>query len=68
MLRFENDYAEGAHEQILRRLIETNMVQVPGYGNDIYCDSAKEMYEPSTSGMERKRVMVAVYMGWRTMP
>ncbi len=42
MLRFENDYAEGANEQILRRLIETNLEQVPGYGNDKYCDSAKE--------------------------
>ena len=42
MLRFENDYAEGAHEQILRRLIETNMEQAPGYGNDKYCESAKE--------------------------
>ncbi len=42
MLRFENDYAEGAHEQILRRLIETNLEQAPGYGNDKYCESARE--------------------------
>lgn len=42
MLSFESDYTEGAHESILRRLIETNYEQLPGYGNDKYCDSAKE--------------------------
>ena len=34
MLYFENDYSEGAHEAVLRRLIDTNMEQLPGYGND----------------------------------
>lgn len=42
MLSFENDYAEGAHEQVLRRLMETNLEQQPGYGEDAYCQSAKE--------------------------
>ena len=42
MLSFENDYSEGAHPKILQRFIETNMEQVPGYGNDPYCESAKE--------------------------
>ena len=42
MLSFESDYIEGAHEQILKRLIETNMEQLSGYGNDRYCESAKE--------------------------
>lgn len=42
MLSFENDYAEGAHERILKRLIETNLLQTPGYGSDRYCESAKE--------------------------
>lgn len=41
MLFFENDYTEGAHEEILKRLIETNMEKLPGYGSDSYCDSAK---------------------------
>ena len=27
MISFENDYLEGAHEKVLARLIETNMVQ-----------------------------------------
>ena len=42
MLSFENDYVEGAHEKILRRLMETNMEKLPGYGSDKYCESAKK--------------------------
>jgi len=42
MISFENDYAEGAHPRILERLMETNLIQQPGYGNDEYCQSAKE--------------------------
>ena len=42
MLAFENDYSEGAHEKILERMLETNRVQQPGYGNDEYTQSAKE--------------------------
>ncbi|MBT1177050.1 aminotransferase class I/II-fold pyridoxal phosphate-dependent enzyme [Bifidobacterium callimiconis] len=41
MLSFENDYSEGAHPAILRRLAETNMEQITGYGMDHYCESAK---------------------------
>ena len=42
MLYFESDYTEGAHEAILRRLVESNYEQLTGYGNDIYCQRAKE--------------------------
>lgn len=42
MLYFTNDYSEGAHEKILRRLLETNMEKLPGYGSDRHCESAKE--------------------------
>ena len=34
MIRFECDYAEGAHPQIMQALIETNMEQTPGYSTD----------------------------------
>ena len=47
MLFFENDYSEGAHPEVLKRLIETNMEQVPGYGMDPYCESAKEKIRTS---------------------
>ena len=33
---------EGAHPQILKRLMETNLVKTPGYGLDDYSKSAKE--------------------------
>ena len=42
MLYFENDYCEGAHQSILKRLTESNMEKVPGYGMDPYCAQAKE--------------------------
>ncbi|MFC5733966.1 threonine aldolase family protein [Cytobacillus gottheilii] len=42
MIRFENDYAEGAHPRILQRLIDTNEEQSPGYGMDEHCAKARE--------------------------
>ena len=42
MLSFESDYIQGAHEKILERLAETNREPLSGYGNDRYCESAKE--------------------------
>lgn len=41
MIRLECDYAEGAHERILRRLFETNLEQTPGYGHDRFCEEAR---------------------------
>ena len=42
MLSFENDYSEGAHSRILKKLVSTDMQQVPGYGTDRYCTEAKK--------------------------
>ncbi len=42
MWYFDSDYLEGAHPKILNRLLETNLEQTPGYGEDRYCTSAKE--------------------------
>ena len=42
MVSFECDYIAGAHPEILKRLAETNMESLPGYGMDHYSDSAKE--------------------------
>ncbi len=42
MLNFESDYTQGAHEALLKRLCETNMEPLTGYGEDKYCYSAKE--------------------------
>ncbi|MCO7175363.1 threonine aldolase family protein [Sporolactobacillus kofuensis] len=43
MYSFKNDYSEGAHLQILNALIETNMVQEEGYGEDQYSLQAAEL-------------------------
>lgn len=40
MLVFENDYSEGAHELILRRLLQTNDEPLSGYGSDPYTKAA----------------------------
>ena len=36
MIRFDCDYLEGAHPKILKRIVETNFEQTPGYSNDEY--------------------------------
>ncbi len=41
MIRFESDYLEGAHPKILEALQRTNFEQTPGYGTDVYCESAR---------------------------
>jgi len=43
MIRLYCDYAEGAHPAVLEKLSETNFVQTEGYGQDKYCDQAREM-------------------------
>ena len=40
MIRFNNDYSEGAHPDVLRKLAETNLEQTEGYGTDPYCHKA----------------------------
>lgn len=43
MYSFKNDYSEGAHPRILSALLETNMEQIEGYGEDIYTLEAIEL-------------------------
>lgn len=43
MYSFKNDYAEGAHQSILNKLIQTNEVQQAGYGEDDYTKQAKAL-------------------------
>ena len=52
MLRFDSDYMEGAHPQILRRLTEMNLEKMPGYGTDEICNSAKEKIRAACSAPE----------------
>jgi threonine aldolase len=43
MIRFNCDYLEGAHPRIIEKMVETNMVQTPGYGEDEFCERAREV-------------------------
>lgn len=43
MILFECDYNEGAHPQILQKMMETNMEQTVGYGCDDYCEQARDL-------------------------
>lgn len=74
MLNFASDYTEGAHEAILRRLIETNYEQLPGYGTDHYCDSAKEKIKAAvgrpdaqvfllTGGTQTNQIVIDTMLG-----
>ena len=41
MIRFECDYATGAHPQVLQALVDTNGMATPGYGEDPCCEKAR---------------------------
>lgn len=43
MIHFECDYTEGAIPEILDLLEKTNMEQTTGYGEDPYCEKAKNL-------------------------
>ncbi|SMQ77459.1 L-threonine aldolase [Bacillus sp. OV166] len=43
MYSFKNDYSEGAHPRILNALIESNLVQEDGYGEDQFSQKAVEL-------------------------
>ncbi len=43
MTYFNCDYNEGAHEKVMRRLLETNKEQTIGYGCDDYCEQARKL-------------------------
>lgn len=43
MIYFNCDYTEGAHPRILEKMLETNLEQSVGYGEDAYSDQAREL-------------------------
>lgn len=43
MIYFNCDYNEGAHEKVMERLNMTNMEQTTGYGEDEYCEQARNV-------------------------
>ena len=49
MISFENDYTTGAHPKVLKRLMETNLEALSGYGSDPYCESASQKIRTACS-------------------
>lgn len=47
MISFNNDYSEGAHQNIIQALTTTNLEQTDGYGEDIYTLKAYEKIKKS---------------------
>ena len=43
MIRFESDYLEGAHPRVLQALLDSNLQQTAGYGEDPWCGKAREL-------------------------
>lgn len=43
MLYFLNDYSEGAHPKVLDALVSTNNLQTIGYGEDKFCNEARDI-------------------------
>ncbi len=74
MLSFQCDYNNGAHEKIMRRLLETNDELLPGYGDDKYCVSAKEKIRKAcgrddaevfltVGGTQTNKIVISAFLG-----
>lgn len=59
MYNFRNDYSEGAHPHILQKLIETNLIQQSGYGEDGYSLEAKDLLKQRIENSEAKIFFVS---------
>ena len=54
MIHFDSDYMEGAHPDLMRRLIETNMEQTVSYGCDDYTKCAKDLIRKACNAPHAK--------------
>lgn len=60
MYSFKNDYSEGAHPRIINALVESNMEQTPGYGEDSYTEKAVELLKQK---IKRDDIDVHLFVG-----
>lgn len=60
MYSFKNDYSEGAHPRILNALMESNMEQVDGYGEDQYTQKAVELLKKK---IEKEDIDIHLFPG-----
>ncbi|MBE6176566.1 MAG: low specificity L-threonine aldolase [Rikenellaceae bacterium] len=59
MLYFDSDYMAGAHPEVLKALVDTNLEHTVGYGNDQYSECARELLRYAM-GVEDAQVMFLV--------
>lgn len=59
MYSFKNDYAEGAHASILHKIVESNLVQQAGYGEDDYTKEAKQLIKNKISNQDASIFLVS---------
>lgn len=52
MIGFNCDYLEGAHPRVLELLQRTNLEQTVGYGEDDYCEQARELIRAACAAPE----------------
>lgn len=72
MYSFKNDYAEGAHPNILKCLLESNTEQHAGYGDDEYSIRAKQLIRERikkesgiyfvTGGTQANRLVITAFL------
>jgi threonine aldolase len=60
MYSFKNDYSEGAHPRILNALVESNLEQVEGYGQDCYTQKAAQLLQQK---INRKDIDIHFFSG-----
>ena len=60
MYSFKNDYSEGAHPNIMKALMESNMQQTEGYGEDKYCMAAIKLLKDK---LKRSDVDIHMFCG-----
>ncbi|MDA8223971.1 aminotransferase class I/II-fold pyridoxal phosphate-dependent enzyme [Desulfosporosinus sp.] len=60
MYSFKDDYSEGAHPRILNSLIETNLLQMKGYGEDDYTRQAIDLIKRT---IKRNDVDIHLFSG-----
>ncbi len=62
MLHFDSDYMRGAHPEVMRRIMECNLEQTPGYGSDEYTARASALILEAC-GLEEKESKVVFLVG-----
>jgi len=52
MIYFNCDYNEGAHPKVMEMLLNTNMEQTCGYGEDMYCEKARKLIKQKCNNQD----------------